>query len=435
MDNITMNKKERDQLFVFKKLKIKEITQDVAAKMLGFTTRWIRKKMKRFLKFGDIGLVHKSRGKPSKKSMPNEYKTMIIQLLETEFKGFGPTFATEKLEEFYKIKVSCETMRKFMISNNFWTAKIQKTKHRKWRERKACLGIMEQLDGSPHDWFQGRLPKCTLLVFIDDATSSLMWLEFVKSESFNAVSGATKNYMQKCGRPISFYVDFGSVFSVNTNNPEREKITQYERICVELGVELIHARSPQAKGRVERANQTLQDRLVKEMSLRKISSIEEANKFAQGEYLTMHNHKFAVVPASQTNAHRSIEEFDLKNIFCIKNARILHNNFTIAYNNKILQLHDIQKVTLRPKDKITIHEDLEGQITLFIRKIQLAFTHVATAIRHKISPADYVRLNKEEEDLCNEKNTGLYPCLNKGYELFNENQGCKLDFLPLDRKT
>ena len=151
--------------------------------------------------------------------------------------------------------------------------KTRKIKHRQQRERKRFFGEMIQLDGSPHNWFEGRNEKCTLLVFIDDATSKIVWLEFVKSESTKAVMQAVKNYIEKCGIPQQFYVDFGGVFSVNTNNPDREKITQWKRCCQELGIDVIYAHSPQAKGRVERANKTLQDRLVKEFRLAEISSI------------------------------------------------------------------------------------------------------------------------------------------------------------------
>jgi hypothetical protein len=179
-------------------------------------------------------------------------------------------------------------------------------------------GMLIQLDGSPHDWFEGRASKCTLIVFIDDATSEILWLEFVKSESFSGVAGATKNYVEKCGRPTSFYVDYGSVFSVNLNNPERCKKTQFERIMKEMNIDVIHARSPQAKGRVERCNKTMQDRLVKEMRLAGISSIKDANRFVrQGDFIKRHNLKFAVPPIQEGNVHKDIEGYNLYKLWLL----------------------------------------------------------------------------------------------------------------------
>jgi len=188
---------------------------------------------------------------------------------------------------------------------------------------------MIQLDGSPHDWFEGRGQTCTLLVFIDDTTSKIVWLEFCKSESYEEVMTATWNYFKHYGILGSFYVDYGSVFSVNLNNPERDEITQFERAMKELNIDVIHANSPQAKGRVARSNKTHQDRLVKELRLANICTIESANKFLQDFYIKQHNLKFAIQPADTTDVHRSIKDVDLGNILCIKEERILTNDFTI----------------------------------------------------------------------------------------------------------
>lgn len=240
---------------------------------------------------------------------------------------------------------------------------------------------MIQLDGSPHDWFEGRGEKCTLLVFIDDATSEIVWLEFAKSESLEAVMKASSNYFKKYGLPGSFYTDYGSVFSVNTNNPERDKITQFERAMKELDIEVIHARSPQAKGRVERSNKTHQDRLVKEMRIKNISTIEEANCFLQTYYLAKHNILFAKEPADLTNAHRPIENVNLNNILCIKEKRKLMNDFTITYQKRILQLGKDQKAIIKPKDDITVYQHLDGSISLSIRRIKLFFKEINERVK------------------------------------------------------
>ncbi len=219
-----------------------------------------------------------------------------------------------------------------MVKHGLWKPKQKRVKKRRRRERRSIFGVMTQLDGSPHHWFGEEYPECTLLVFIDDATSKLAWLELVKGESVEDVMKATMSYMKKHGIPLSLYVDYGSVFSVNVNNKERVRLTQYERAMKELGVEIIHARSPQAKGRVERSNRTHQDRLVKDVRLAKITTKEDANEYLQS-YMEKHNAKFAVEPAEKGNAHRPINA-NLDEIFVIRTTRVLQNDYTIIYKNE-----------------------------------------------------------------------------------------------------
>lgn len=375
--NLTMSKKERNQLQIFHLLDQKEITQKEAAVRLNLTERWVRKKIKRYKNEGDVGLVHKSRGRESEKRWNEGERTFALDLLKSEWKEFGPTFSAEKLDQIHGIKVSKETLRKAMIQEGIWISKKKKRSHRQRRARRPMRGIMVQLDGSPHAWFEERGSKCTLLVFIDDATSELLWLEFATSESVYSIMQATKNYIHTHGRPHEFYVDFGSVFSVNLNNKERDKKSQWERTMKELDIKVIHAHSPQAKGRVERANGTLQDRLVKEMRLANISSIEAANKFLQeSTFIASHNKKFAVSPTQKGDAHMPAQLFDLDNIFCIKQTRTLTNDFTITYKKRILQLCKQQSAIIRPKNEITIRELLSGEINLSIRATDLAFTEL-----------------------------------------------------------
>jgi len=386
------------------------------------SVRWVRKKAKRYRVQGDVGLVHQGRGKPSAKRWNNEEQALAIELLKSEWRGFGPTFTAEKLKELKGIVVSNETVRKIMIKEGLWTPGKRRQKHRQWRERKGMIGILIQLDGSPHDWFEGRGPKCTLLVFIDDATSQLLWLEFVESESFEGVAGAAKKYIEKCGRPVSFYVDFGSVFSVNLNNPERDKKTQFERILAELGIGISHARSPQAKGRVERANKTLQDRLVKEMRLAGISSMEAANKFVQGgDFIAKHNEKFAVAPAVVGDAHRPIDGYNLYDIFCSKAKRVVTNDFTIQYKRKLLQLKAAQPTIIRPKNHVVICEHLDGRISVCIRSCRLDFREIGMRKIGKISPVDYVSRENGEFQESTPQAGPLYGSL--GGTLNNQNIG------------
>ena len=326
--------------------------------MLGLSVRWIREKLKRFIQKGAAGLVHRRRNKPSPKIWNVLQKDFVMGLFNKDFHDFGPTFAVEKLRELYGITISRETLRKAMIAHGHWHGRKRKPKHRRWRERKEFYGVLIQLDGSPHDWLGGRGPKCTLLVFIDDATSAIVWAELVPSESTEALMQATRHYIERCGRPLAFYVDFGSVFSVNTNNPDRIKITQFKRACNELGIEVIYAHSPQAKGRVERSNQTHQDRLIKELRLRNISTLEEANKFIIETYIPKHNKAFAVKAAREGDVHRPITTHNLGTIF-------------------IIQLLAEQKAVVRPKETVLIHEQFDGSLSIFIRNIKLNFVEIA----------------------------------------------------------
>ncbi len=392
MDKLIMNTKERKQLIVFKKLKDGDITKVQASDMLNISYKWTRIKYNRYLKEGDRGLVHKNRGKPSPNRLNEEDVALFIKLIQNEWKGFWPTLATDLFYETYGKKISAESARQIMIVIGEWKAGKRKPHHRKRRPRKAVIGIMIQLDGSPHDWFEGRGPACTLLVFIDDATSQILWLEFVKSESFVGVARATKNYLEKYGLPSSLYVDYGSVFSVNTNNPDRDKKSQYERAMKELGIKVIHARSPQAKGRVERANQTLQRRLVARMRLAGISSIEEANRFVQeGDYLKKHNGRFSIAPEKPGNAHLPLKGYNLNNILCQKNTRVVMNDFTVSYKTRALQLEKHQPAIVRPRSRVEIYEHLDSSLSVHIGRSKLHFTEIGIKKKGKLSPVDYVK--------------------------------------------
>lgn len=399
MGKLIMNNKEREQLIVFKRLDEKEISQAIAAEILHMSIRWVRTKFKRYKNEGDSGLVHRNRGQASSKRWNAADKAFSIELLKSDWHGFGPTFAAEKLMQKHNIKISPETLRTVMLANGIEYSKRKSGKRRRRRERRLVLGIMVQLDGSPHDWFEGRGPSCTLLVFIDDATSQILWLEFAESESLHSVMRAAMGYFKKHGRPVSFYVDYGSVFSVNTNNKERYKKSQFERAMKELSVTMIHARSPQAKGRVERCNRTMQDRLIKEMRLEGINALEAANRFVQeGSFIAEHNAKFAEEAAQPGDAHCSVDHYDLDNILCVKATRTIMNDYTISYNNRILQLIDTKPVSVRPKDIAAVHHHLDGNIHLKIRNSMLRFKEVGSRKRNKITPVEFVQIQRDIVD-------------------------------------
>jgi len=374
---ISMSLKEHDQITIFQQLKQKIITREQAAITLGLSLRQVYRKIKSFLQDGTRSLAHKSRGQRGNRRIKDNIAKQAPEIIRKRYSDFGPTLAAEMLEEKHGIKINTETLRLLMIREGIWQKKTRKIKSRRWRKRRSCYGALLQLDGSRHDWFEGRREWCTLLVFIDDATSKLVWLEFAESESLDGVMRATKHYLQAHGKPVCLYTDFGSVFSVNTNNAERDKKTQYERALAELNIGISHAHSPQAKGRVERSNKTHQDRLIKLMRVANISTIEDANAYLQNVYIPKHNGLFAVDAESTIDMHQSIDSYDLDSILCIKNERTLANDWTIAYKSRYLQLCSDQRTILFPKNKIIVHEHLDGSIKLFIRKIKLDFKELS----------------------------------------------------------
>ncbi len=374
LELLTMSRKEIEQVLIFEKLKNKEIRQTDAAKMLNLSVRQVKRKIKEYRRIGAACLTHGNRGKTGNRRVDEQEANLAIKLIKEKYSDFGPTLAAEKLLEIHSLEFDHETLRRLMIKEGLWKPNITRTvtKHF-WRERKDCFGEMVQLDGSPHDWFEERAEKCTLIAFIDDATSQILWLEFAKSESTESLMKSTRNYIEELGIPASFYADRGVVYKVNHNNPDNDKITQYKRALDEIHAKLIHARSPEAKGRVENLFGTLQDRLVKELRLANISTTEDANKFVKEIYIPKHNAKFAVEPKSKTNLHKPIGSYNLDSTFCLKEERKVTNDYTINYKSRFFQLEGKQPTIIRPKNVVIVNESLDGSIEIYLRKTKLNF--------------------------------------------------------------
>ena len=377
MTYFTMSSKELDQIGIFEKLRVSEISQGTAAAALGISTRQVRRKLKQYRRDGPTSLVHAARGTPSNRQLPLERCREAIRLVDEYYSDFGPTFAAEKLAEIHGLVIGKETLRGLMVTAGLWTPKIQKqgVVH-VWRARRAARGELIQFDGSYHDWFEGRGPRCCLVAFIDDATSDVLWAEFVESESTDSLLQATWHYFEREGRPISMYADRGGVYKVNSHNQDDDRVTQFGRALSELSVELIHARSPQAKGRIERLFGTLQDRLVKELRLKGISTMEEANVFLKDTYLSLHNAQFAVLPKEPADLHRSLEGYDLAAVLCSKETRVLQSDWCLLYQNRFLQLDRKQSLILSKQEKITLSHYLDGTLHLTLRGVRLSFTEL-----------------------------------------------------------
>ena len=379
-EQLTMSNKEIDRLKVIHSIAKKQLTWKQAAIQLDLSKRHIGRLILRINTEGNKGIIHRLRGKPSNHQLSPRILDKAIKLVKSRYPDFGPSFANEKLSELHNINISTSSLRSAMIKTNLWHTRKHKAKHRQWRQRRPCVGELVQLDGSDHDWFEGRAPKCVLLVFIDDATSRILYAEFVTVENtFNLLS-ASKYYLLNHGRPIALYVDKDSIYKINRQASIEEQLkgeqalTQYTRSMNELGIEMIFAQSPQAKGRVERSFNTHQDRLVKELRLANISNLKAANVFLSNIYIPKHNARFAIAPARSLNAHKPLlRSHKLDEILSFQTKRTLANDFTLRFQNLYLQLLQHQKVRLRPKINIIVQNRLDGSIHLLFKNQYLNY--------------------------------------------------------------
>lgn len=383
-ETLTMSTREIDRVTIMDQVLLGQMNQKKACQALDISYRQVKRIFKRFKASGAEGIVHKSRGKRSPKKMQDTEIKKITDIIVKNYSDFKPTFASEKLEEIHGIKRSKETIRKIMIDAGLWRAKThRRIKTYQMRQRRSCEGELIQMDGSPHDWFEGRAPKCCLIVFIDDATSKLLELRFVEVESTHAYFQALNSYLLKCGRPASMYSDKHSIFKINTSSngssckTESPSNTQLGRALEELGIELITANTPQAKGRVERANKTLQDRLIKEMRLKNISSIEEANAYLP-EFIKAHNRNFAVAANSSLNAHRPLlKSHDLDLILCKQIPRILSKQLTFQYENVIFQIQTKRPKYALRKQSVLVLDAPNEHIKVVYKKSLLDYTMIS----------------------------------------------------------
>lgn len=375
---ISMTEKELQKYDVISNLINKKINGTDASKQLGLTSRQIGRLKKTVYNHGAEGLAHKGRGKVGNKKIGAETIDMVKGYLKEKYYDFGPTFAAEKLEENEKIKIGKETVRNIMVEIGLWKVKPRKQskKWHLWRARKDNEGEMQQFDGSYHIWF-GDEESC-LLLSVDDATGKITHAKFDYNESTMAVFGFWREYFLKNGLPLSIYLDKFSTYKINHKNAvdNKDMITQFERAMNQVGVRPITAHSAEAKGRVERMFETLQDRLVKELRLAGITTIEEANEFLV-KYIPKFNAKFAVTPNRRKNLHKQLNksiEKDLSQILSIQNTRIVNNDYTIMFKTDYFQLDRKQPTTVYKKDKIFVEEHLNGEIKLRIRNSYLNYT-------------------------------------------------------------
>lgn len=375
-DIVVMRNKEAKRIHIIEQVIEKQLTQEQAAEHLELSDRQIRRLKKRLNEEGARGLCHRSRGKPSNRRTDEKTKQEVLRIYQKEYAGFGPTLAAEKLSERNGIPLSDETLRLWLKAAEIAYPSRKKRPHRRWRERREQLGALSQMDGSRHDWLEGRGPQCVLMAYIDDATSRV-YARFYEYEGTYPAMDSFRRYIRKYGVPLGIYFDKHTTYKSPSKQSEEEQrldiqpMSQFQRSLVELAVEVIHANSPQAKGRIERLFRTFQDRVIKEMRLEKIASIEEANRFLES-YLPIYNKRFEVAPQKPEDLHRTAPPArELDRILCIKSERVLRKDWTLSYEGKLYQIQENIRA-----EKICIEERLDGSLHLSHRGKSLRYTEI-----------------------------------------------------------
>jgi transposase len=373
---LEMSAKEISRLEVIQRLSKKQMSQSEASRILSLSTRQIKRLLKAYRKNGAAGLVSKHRGRRANNRLAEDVKRKTLNLLKTKYKGFGPTLAHEKLVEKEKLKLSDESVRKLMIEEGLWKPrKAKKVVVHQLRERRACFGELVQIDGSPHAWFEGRGEPCVLLVFIDDATGKLVQLRFVENESFFSYCQVAEDYFRCHGKPVAFYSDKNSIFRVNGPSVgSQPDLTQFGRAMQELDIEIICANSPQAKGRVERVIQTLQDRLPKELRLRGIANMTAGNAYLP-EFIADLNQRFAVEPRSSIDVHRPLTpKDDLARILTWQETRTLSKNLTLQFHKTVYQIQTQRPSYTLRNAQVIVCMNAQEDITILYNGKSLPFT-------------------------------------------------------------
>jgi transposase len=363
MEDILMSEKEAERFRLMKNHAGGMITLNQVSKLLNLSYRQTIRIWNNFNLKGAAGLVSRKRNNKNRSLDPDLEQT-ILALIKKEYHDYGPTLIAEKLEEKHQIKISRESIRKLMIKNGLRDSKKQKKiKVYQRRKRRSCFGELEQLDGSPHAWLEERGPICTLLLAVDDATGKITAGRFEEEETTEGYFRLMKIYIQSHGKPLCLYTDKYSSFRVN-HGEDRSKPTQFARAMKELGINMIAAHSPQAKGRIERTNGILQDRLVKELREKGILTIEEANLFLP-TFIKSYNKRFEKVPASPFNAHRTLEhDQDLDQILCNKEVRKISKNLEVRYKNKIYQIQAPNRINRLRGAGVQVIERIDGTIQI-----------------------------------------------------------------------
>lgn len=377
-ETVQMSVQELKRVHVIRQAMNKALRQREAGEVLGLTARQVRRLIQRVRAEGDAGLVHRSRGTPSNRRYRPALKARVLRLYAKHYRDFGPTLAAEKLAEQQGIMLRAETLRQGLRATGVTHFQRRKRPHRAWRARKAHVGELVQLDGSHHDWFEGRGPRCVRMAYIDDA-SSRVWARFYEYEGTIPAMDSFERYVRRYGVPHSVYTDKHTTYRARGEPTVAQQLagekpqSQFERALAELGVTVIHAHSPQAKGRVERLFKTLQDRLVKDLRLAGLATIEAANQFVE-TWLPRYNRRVAVPPAQAADLYRpSPTARELDRMLCLKMTRVVRRDWTVAHHGQLFQIE-----TQIHTQAVLVEDHLDGTMRITHRGQPLRY-HAITA--------------------------------------------------------
>ena len=369
---IEMSQHERDVLKVMSTVLQGKRTQSEAARLLRLSERQVRRIQRRLEQDGDAGVVHRLRGQPSNHQSDNELRKHALEIYQAELTDFGPTLASEVLGE-RGLVVSPDTLRRWLLVSGLWQRVRRRDQHRSRRPRRECFGELVQMDASIHDWLEGRGEEVVLVTMIDDATNRLL-ARFYDGETVEAYFDLVSRWLARSGRPVAFYTDRDSIFEPTSKGDDLRGTTQFRRAATELGIELILARSPQAKGRVERSHGTNQDRWVKLLRLAGVTTKAEANDLLDRKLLADHNRRFAKPPASPNDAHRPLDSrHNVAAILSIQESRIVSNDYTVRFSNRLYQLHKPALSGLR-NGRVIMEQRLDGSLAIRFGQRYLEYT-------------------------------------------------------------
>jgi molybdenum-dependent DNA-binding transcriptional regulator ModE len=401
--HLLMSKKERPRLGVMKQVQAKLVSLVVAARLLGVSYRQAKRVWRRYQDQGDSGLVHCGRGRKGNRSKAGKLRERILARYRERYPDFGPTLAAEHLGR-EGLKVDHETLRRWLLAKGLWTLQRRRQKHRQWRERKACFGELVQMDGSHHDWFEGRRQPAVLMVMIDDATNR-SYAQFSEEETTRAAYDPFEGYARRHKLPVGLYVDRDSIYqterelSVAEQLAGEKPLTQFGRAMKQLGVKIELAYSAQAKGRVERRNGLFQDRLVKEMRLAGISELEPANRFLEAQFLPELNRRFWVKPAQEADAHQPVPR-DLSEVLSWEEERVVQRDWTVAWQGRWFQIESGHEALCLVGRSVIVRELRNGAVQLIWEKQKLKYRELTQrpvrALRPKQLPKAAAPQSKPE---------------------------------------
>ena len=369
-----MSQDEVERAGVIAEVAAGRMRQAKASEVLGLSCRHVKRLVRAWREDGAEGLRSKRRGRPGNRRCRTALREQVLALHAAHYADFGPTLLSEALQARHGIKLSVETLRQWLIQTGRWRPRIGKRRVHRARSRRPRFGELVQIDGSPHDWFEGRAPRCTMLVFIDDATSQVIYACLVPAETTEAYFDGIAAHLRAYGRPLAYYSDRHSIFRINAPNADQAAQTQLQRALHTLDIELICAHSPQAKGRVERVHKTFQDRFTKALRLAGISNIATANTFLHA-YLAEHNQRFARPPLDPEDAHRPqmLAEPDLRRVLSPHHLRKVDRNGAIRFDNHALQIADTHRRRTQARHLTVIV--LSTGIELWLGHMPIPFTH------------------------------------------------------------